>query len=176
MSQIILTDGDGFDEVVTDDVSYVVLYITRREVEAARVGDIVDRLMNLSDRADYTQRFKHSLVLMFDGYDDDPRELTDIPEVTSLFRAVDAQWPFWLHFLSYEADSLQLATKMLLDLGSHQADDGRVMHTFDQSQLSQVIVSMIKAMNLLHQQHALSVQESKSISDKALEALNASFI
>lgn len=37
--------------------------------------------------------------LTISGYDDDSRELFEIPEVCRYLRGLDHEWPFWFFFL-----------------------------------------------------------------------------
>jgi hypothetical protein len=48
------------------------------------------------------------MTLVVDGYNHDPRELVDIPEVRSLLRRLEAEWPYWAFFFNQVDDSIKL--------------------------------------------------------------------
>ena len=52
--------------------------------------------------------FARAMTLVVDGYNDDPRELVDIPEVRTLLRRLEAEWPYWAFFFNQVDDSIKL--------------------------------------------------------------------
>lgn len=175
MSWFLLTDADGLAAHASKGDA-VALLVTRSEIERGTVGDVVDRLMVLSDSRENVVRFAHQVALVVDGYDHDPRELVQIPEVVAFFRAVDAAWPYWLHFMSPEHESLQLALHLLVDLTPVRASGGEVGYAFDREELIEVVNRRLHAMNLLHHEHALPESRRTEISRSALSALSSSLV
>ena len=55
---------------------------------------IFDRLNPLLEDRDFAWRFRRQMILTIDGFDADPRELVDIPEVREFLQELDRQWPF----------------------------------------------------------------------------------
>jgi hypothetical protein len=49
------------------------------------------------------------VVLFFEGYDDDPRNDYDIPEIRRYAQALDKAFPYWFYF----ADPQQITLKVL---------------------------------------------------------------
>ena len=45
-------------------------------------------------------RYRESLVFIVCGYDEDPRELAEIPQVRAFFARLVQEWPHWLWFLA----------------------------------------------------------------------------
>src|SRR6218665_1424675 len=103
--EIRITDADGFGRL-SPKADLAVVVITRADIEALRVGSTVERLLLFSDDATQVLRFAGRMVIQVEGYDDDPRPLVLIPECVRFFRAVDAQWSYWLHFLLPLCDQL----------------------------------------------------------------------
>jgi len=172
MQPIILTSADSLDDIALS-ASHIVLFITEREVKAALVGDIVDRLMTISDRSDLTRQFAGRISICIDGYNEDPRELAEIPEVVSLFRAIDAQWPYWFHFLSLEDRSLDTVFMMLLDVQRRpQAPGESIRLAFDPEGFRSALLAKIKAMNALHDLHEFDEARAREISDRVLARIN----
>ena len=49
----------------------------------------------------------NSIVFILDGYDDDTRELYEIPHVRQFCTSFSQAWPFWLFACNLELPSLQ---------------------------------------------------------------------
>ena len=58
----------------------------------------------------------NSMVFCIQGWDDDPREIHDIPEIRRFYRAFHEAWPYLALFLQSRC--------------GHAADDGHVLHGF----------------------------------------------
>ncbi len=130
-------------------VDLAVCAFSRREVESGLVGDAVDRLMQLSDDDVIARHLEARLVLVFDGYDDDPRELYEIPEAVRFFRAVTEAWPLWFHFLERRGPSLGVAVRLLVD--TRVAERGALCRSdVDREALQETIMRMFDGMNGLH--------------------------
>lgn len=88
----------------------VVFVISRQQVEALDLDESLDFLHSLVPTAhpDHAWAYKGRLSLVISGYDSDPRELFEIPEVCRYLRALDEQWPFWLFFFNQVDDSIKL--------------------------------------------------------------------
>lgn len=55
-----------------------------------------------------------NLVLSVDGYDNDPRELYEIPEVCRFLRSLHTQWKYWFFFANEIYATLQVACKCIV--------------------------------------------------------------
>ncbi len=88
-NQIILTDADGLESFTKD--AMVVLALTRQEVESGHFASALERLHVLAGSRESAMRYQESLIFIVEGYDDDPRELQEIPEVREFFSNVRCQ-------------------------------------------------------------------------------------
>lgn len=88
----------------------VVFVISRQQVEALDLDEPLDFLHSLVPTAypHHAWAYKGRLSLVIAGYETDPRELFEIPEVCRYLRALDDQWPFWLFFFNQVDDSIKL--------------------------------------------------------------------
>ncbi len=88
----------------------VVFVISRQQVEALDLDEPLDFLHSLVPTAHphHAWAYKGRLSLVIAGYETDPRELFEIPEVCRYLRALDEQWPFWLFFFNQVDDSIKL--------------------------------------------------------------------
>lgn len=82
------------------------LTFTRQDVESARIGSAVDRLMSLTDTPQACARNLSRLRLAFSGYNREPHEIAQMREIAHYFQAITCHWPYWMHFLSPQADNM----------------------------------------------------------------------
>ena len=76
----IAPDGDG-----------VCLVFSREETERLRIGRSVDDLIVLTDDPRLRRQLVHGLYFVFDGWDNDPREVMLIPECRQYLRQLHAE-------------------------------------------------------------------------------------
>jgi hypothetical protein len=79
-------------------VDNLVLMSSRAEVEA---GDVVHASAMLQKllKPENAKRLKGRLVFRIRGYDDDPRELFEVPEVRTWMEELDCEFPYWFYFM-----------------------------------------------------------------------------
>ena len=75
-----------------------ILLVSRAEVEARVTNRIVGMLSDLAIPR-YARAFRQRIWIGVDGYDEDERELPEIPEVREWFHEFDTQWPYCFFFL-----------------------------------------------------------------------------
>lgn len=93
----------------------VILMFSRQRVEACDVAEQLPLLQRLTADRLSALEYCGRISLVFDGYDNDPRELFEIPEVRSYFQRLDEQWPYWFFFLSQADDSIKLLESCLCE-------------------------------------------------------------
>lgn len=93
---------------VTEPILFV---ISRQQVEDLDIDGPFDFLISLmpadppdSPEAVWARKGRVSLIIA--GYDSDPRELFEIPEVCRYLKALDDLWSFWFFFFSQADESL----------------------------------------------------------------------
>ena len=64
----------------------VVLMISRRQVEAFDIASVMVNLKPFLATREDAWLYRGQMALVVDGYNDDPRELVDIPEVRALLQ------------------------------------------------------------------------------------------
>jgi len=109
--KIFTTDADGLADNV--EPAIVILTITRRAIETANLAGMLERLHVLTDSRENVIRYRESIVFQVDGYDDDPRELSEIPEVRNYFRTLTSEWPHWIWFLHRRMGAVPLLFALL---------------------------------------------------------------
>jgi hypothetical protein len=102
------------------------------------------------------RRYEGRVVLLFDGYDADPRSLVEILECVDFFRAVDRQWSYWLHFLVARPDALNLAFLLLAEVRPLSLDsEHRTFAVNDPDQLANLLARLFASMNTSHTNHGV---------------------
>jgi hypothetical protein len=79
-------------------VDRLVLHASRAEVEAADIDHALSALDKLL-KPEVAQRLKGRLIFEIRGYEDDPRDLWEIPEVRAWMKALDQAFPYWFYFM-----------------------------------------------------------------------------
>jgi hypothetical protein len=92
---------------LADACNPVVIIVGRDEVQSGTPKPTLDALRRFSESPDVARSFCERVDVAFHGYDDDPRELWEIPEVRQFVHLLDEQFPFWLFFLSKQGSGLQ---------------------------------------------------------------------
>lgn len=113
----------------------VVFVISREQIEDADIEGPLGFLQSLvpTEHPEHAWAYKGRLSLVISGYDSDPRELFEIPEVCHYLRSLDAEWPFWLFFLNQADESIKvlamcLASTLEVTPGAAHIDSGGLTH------------------------------------------------
>ena len=169
-----MTDGPGFDAAAAD-ADFVILSLSRREVEAGNISDALDRLLNLSDSATHVHNFEDRLTITIAGYDADPRELHQIPEVVSFFRRLSGHWPYWMHFLEKTGNTVGLVFWLLCDVEVVVSGAGGVGFNFKSPDaLRDMMLSLFAAQNALYEAHGLGEAANEAMTTKVMAAFERS--
>ena len=79
---------------------HIVLQITQEAIQNCDTSEYVTLLYGATGTLQsFTEAFQ-KYVLLISGYDDDPRELYQIPEVVSFIKDLNSKLPFWLYFVN----------------------------------------------------------------------------
>lgn len=107
-------DADSF--IHNNEPGLVILDITRDKIEKMETASLMERLLIFVDRVENVRLYKHSMTFQISGYDHDPRELCEIPEVRRFFAAVTQEWPFFVWFLARKMGSVALYFSLMCDV------------------------------------------------------------
>lgn len=108
-------------EIGADHFSVVV---SREDVEKRETGRVLNVLSSLTVSARVMRQFCGRVDLFFGGYDDDPREVFEIPEVRAFVRDLDARFPELPYLLSRHTRIHRTFAFCLVP--AEMSDDGRV--------------------------------------------------
>lgn len=149
---------------VTDPV---VILISRQKVEEGDLQTLLDRLKAFCLTREDVAKYQAQMILQVDGYDSDPRELTDIPEVRALLRRLADEWPYWAYFLNQVDDSLPLLASCAV--GEEFLGGGRVVP--NPARLDRFLKRGFAGMNELFDRFDLPEQQNEELSRGLFEAL-----
>lgn len=177
-SAIYLCSGETMEDAIKrtrgSGKQLLAMQLSRREIESGLIGDAVDRLMTLSDSKEHTLLFADSLLVYMDGYDDDPRELFEIPQAVSFFRAVTREWPYWLHFCLKRPDALGVILNLLVDVRIEARTAQRVgICTVAPDGYQTEMQNLFHGMNLLYLQHRLPMKDAFTMTNKVMDTFYA---
>lgn len=98
-------------------MSDLILYqFSRDRVEAGDAKDFLSRFGKSSlPTGKKLESMMNSLVLMIEGYDDDPREIYAIPEVRTFYQRFWQRWPYWLYIFNLNTENLMMMVMCCLD-------------------------------------------------------------
>ncbi|MBK1812456.1 chlororespiratory reduction 6 domain-containing protein [Clostridium sp. YIM B02505] len=82
----------------SDDGKLHIMILNKSYIEALDLQEI-DRMLTVFKR-DGVKKYKNNIVFQVDGYDDDPREIFEIPEIKAFYKKVFDKYPYMLYFLS----------------------------------------------------------------------------
>lgn len=146
---ITLTNLSTASHAAILECDIVVTEFSRRQVESGELDTIVASLERLSKVPEVALKLKGSMFLSFAGWDDDRREIYDIPEIVQFFRALTQHWPHWFYFLEAEQDSIKNSLFLLLDLKYESKSNGKMSYVFDPHQFSSKAMFLFEHMNSL---------------------------
>lgn len=157
------------------DVELLVLVLGRAEVEACAVGRVVDDLMRLSEDERLRRQLAHGVVLTCSGYDSDPREVWQIPEVRQFLQALCGQWNLFAHFLAPIPDAWGVLLLSLVDAQAEGQAGDRQFGSVDADQVEQLLARLERAAGILHRDMGLGATESAAIVSRSMSAIKGCF-
>lgn len=143
-------------------VDWLGVVIPRRDIERLATGSTLDTLQSVLADAETVRLFQGRVDVSFEGWDDDPRELYEIPEVRTFLHRLDDEWPYWLYFLSTELETLRIITFCLCHAGKAGSGLARV----SPAALSAFLMAHFDALNRLFAAFSLDEDVNEQISER----------
>jgi hypothetical protein len=107
------------------DFDFITVVVSREEIEAEDCTATLAVLHKLTTSPAGAIRFCELVDIVFHGYDAEPRGLSEIPEVRRYVQHLDADFPYWLYFLSKRSISLTVILSCLVSVS--RASDGKIL-------------------------------------------------
>ena len=145
----------------------VVLMISRRQVEQCDVASVLKELKPLLATREDAWLYRGQMSLAVDGYNDDPRELVDVPEVRAFLRTFERQWPYWAFFFNQVDDSIKILGSCVC--GASYPGGGAV--EMDAAKLRDFLLRGFAGMNSLFEKHGFPESELEVMSRGVIEVM-----
>jgi hypothetical protein len=107
---------------------------------------------------------KEKVDISIFGYDDDPRELFEIPEVREWVQKLDEAFPYWFYFLSKEFPGLNFIAFALCEY--HRLSSGGF--EIESRNLAKFLISHFPAMNEICESLGFSVEKIRELTDNVI--------
>ena len=142
-------------------VDWVGVVVSRQEVDSLDINPALNVLRSLLYDAETVRMFQGQVSLSFHGYDSDPRELYQIPEVRQYLASLDSQFPYWLYFLSTNDDLLKMIAYCLCRTSFIESGSAHP----DRADMQTFLLSHFAAINELFDRYDLNESINDKISD-----------
>jgi hypothetical protein len=133
----------------------IFLVFSREQIDAHDISEPLQVLRQLAGNPEKAVAACGRISLVIDGYNTDPRELFEIPEVRRYIKALDDMWPYWFFFLSQADDSIKVVESCLCD--SIEVVPG--VTSVDNEQLNTCLTRHFSALN--HYCESINLPESR---------------
>lgn len=101
----------------------VILQIYREGIESQNLARVLTCLHTLTDSCEKVLRFQEALVFMVAKYDEDSREIQEIPEIRLYFSRLVAEWPHFFWYLVRGFGNIALLMALLCEIKVIRSDD-----------------------------------------------------
>ena len=149
---------------------YTILQIPQEAIQNCNTSEYVALLHGATGSLKSFETAFQRYVFLISGYDDDPRELYQIPEVVSFIKDLNSKLPFWLYFVN-TADKRFFSWMIacLCRAMSLDQDDETIYADFDAGAYNDLIEYQFR--NIVKLMTGLGMGES--IQEKVLKELSA---
>ena len=144
-------------------------------IAAGDIAEVLSSLKSLSGDRSSAMSAEGAVTLVFNGYDDDPRELESIPEVRKWFAKLFEGWPYWSFFANRIDQTVPLVLTLLLTGETVAGEPGMVGWDFDLDELKPLLFKMFGYQNELIERLEIGEDVNERSSRDFLEAVQAFF-
>jgi hypothetical protein len=149
---------------------YIVLQISQEAIQNCDTSEYVTLLHGATGSLQSFEVAFQKYVFLISGYDEDSRELYQIPEVVSFIKDLNSKLPFWLYFVNTsDKKFLSWMIACLYQAISLDQDDETIYADFDADAYNDLIEyqfsNIVKLMSVLGM--------GDSVQEKVLKELSA---
>lgn len=151
----------------------IIFFVDHGMIRTRATQKPLEALKSMASNANQIRKYANSVQLIFDGYEDDQRELYEIEEVRRFVQDMHKEFPFWFHFLSKVDPSIMLVIFCLIKIEIERKQDGEIIIKLEEGAFSRIIDDLFSAMNRLYEAHGFSLQENNAMTRAVREYLDA---
>lgn len=155
---------------------WVVAVLSRRQIEQCDLDPVVESLDDMVADRPTIEKTAGTVCFLVDGYNDDARELYEIPEVRTAFSKLEQRCPWWLHLVRPDFDDgMRLWFTTRLSIVVHSRGPGDVLvECADPDELNSLIDQATSGMLSLYRAKGLPESWIASRLQATTEAIRAS--
>jgi len=142
-------------------------------ITAGDISGVLTALKSLSSDRSSAMSAEGTVTLVFNGYDDDPRELEAIPEVRKWFARLFEAWPYWSFFANRIDQTVPLVLSLLLSGEAVAGEQGMVGWSFDLNELKPLLLKMFCHQNELIERLKIGEEMNERVTQDFMEAVQA---
>jgi hypothetical protein len=148
----------------------------RDEVERGDVRRVYGILSGLIESREAAEDGEGALTFFFSGWDADPREISDIPEIRRWFVRLTEVFPYWLHFAEKAGETLSNALMLLCQGQTERSTEtGLVGWRFaDLNEVEGRLAQLFSAQSRLYQRLELPQAMYDRVADEVRQLLRCS--
>jgi hypothetical protein len=160
--------SDIIRQMVHGSTKFVAIAITREEIQAGDTSGIVARLEDLVRTREAAMASRQRAALFVDGYDEDPRDVWQIPEARDFFQRLFARCPY-LFFLALPGPGNETLNLLALCCCDYTPGSGGLLR-FDPEQWKRFVELGFAGLNQLTTRLAISVEVNREITEDIMAA------
>ncbi|ADC64114.1 hypothetical protein [Allochromatium vinosum] len=151
-------------QIPAGDALRLTVMISRGSVEACDIKLVLARLAPLADSRKVALYWQGTLSFYFEGWEQDPRELYEIPEFRAYFRALTDAWPYWWHYIEKDGQAFSLVLGLLCRGHIEFTGDVSIGWRFaDPDEIRRTIRALHEGVSRLYAWLKLSEEDSRQI-------------
>jgi len=147
------------------DYGFLTVVISREQIEAGGISQPLGVLRQLL-RRQAVIKFCEQVEICVTGFDDDPRELYEMAEVRNFVYKLDAEFPYWLYFLTKRGTGLSFILSCLCPPFLTPEDERR---SWNERIADYLLKRGLPALNHICQRAKCSEEERRRLNDRIAE-------
>jgi hypothetical protein len=158
------------EEINPEEYQTIVASISKKYIDN-KDYDYVQNFLNqmLEEPLGYANK----VIIMIEGYDDDPRELFEIQEIRDYFSTLDRLFPYWFYFINRKKidgySTLSLIMLLLVPNKIIKLNNGKNSIEYDIEKFKEFMDIHFHYFNELTDKIGMSLEENKKITNEIFE-------
>ena len=153
----------------------IIVVCDSASIATGDISEVLSSLKRLSGDRASAMSAEGAVTLVFNGYDDDPRELESIPQVREWFAKLFEAWPYWSFFASRIDQTVPLVLTLLLPGETVAGEPGMMGWEFDADKLKPLLFKMFGYQNELIERLEIGEDVNERVSHDFGDAVQAFF-
>lgn len=161
------TIDDVADQILPTIGNMRILQVSKNEVIRMDISPSLRKLQGLMSDTDTVVNAEGQLGIVFSGWENDPREIFEIPEIKAFFAALDLKFPYWFWFCVQSQFSLLLM--LLCHIDKAESDGRNVRCSINGNSIRSCVNTHLAALIELKERHEISDDRIMSVARVVLE-------